>query len=252
MLYFGKMKAVPLPSLFTQRAPERAPLSVLVSRQLREAIVSGKLAMGTQMPTEKELSVALGVSRPTVREALRILQAQGILSGGDSVSTARPRVSNEQTSSTAAQAIEAVIRLGNVPLADMIELRVTLEGAAVALAAERKDLAALAEARAALLIMSLRGVDVLQFRHADVAFHRALSVASGNAAFPLVMGALREAILAHLGGALQKTVDSARAMRALAKEHEAILVAVEHGQTKRSKELMSAHIRGFYTRETKS
>src|SRR5205807_2336248 len=64
------------------RPVSRVPLSLLVARQLREAIVSGELAMGSQLPTEQELTERFGVSRSTVREALRVLQAQGLLSGG--------------------------------------------------------------------------------------------------------------------------------------------------------------------------
>ena len=117
-------------SPFELRAEDRAPLSVLVSRQLRQAIVSGRVSVGTELPSEKELTAELGVGRSTIREALRILQAQGLLSGGDTVSTRRPRVSTHQTLSlAAAQAMENAVRLGQVPLGDLVELRVVIEGA---------------------------------------------------------------------------------------------------------------------------
>ena len=74
------------------RPIRRTPLSLLVSRQIRDAIVSGELMLGSQLPTEQELTAQFDVSRSTVREAVRILQAQGLLSGGDTVSTSRPRV----------------------------------------------------------------------------------------------------------------------------------------------------------------
>ncbi len=233
-------------SPFGVRIAERAPLSVLVSRQLREAIVSGKVAIGTEMPSEKDLSRDLGVSRATVREALRILQAQGLISGGETVSTARPRVSSDQTLATAAQAIETVVRLGHVPLRDLVELRVVIEGAAVVAAAELRDENALGEARSALDAMARKGVDALAFRAADLRFHRALAAASGNAAYPLVMGVLREAISTHLGEALLRVRDLRRTTGALIKEHGAILTAIEHGHGKRAQTLVAAHIHDFY------
>ena len=51
------------------------PLSLLVAQQLRDRIISGALALGTQSPTEKDLTDQFGLSRSTIREALRILQA---------------------------------------------------------------------------------------------------------------------------------------------------------------------------------
>src|ERR1700704_4579204 len=104
------------------RPVSRTPLSLLVSRQLREAIVSGELSIGTELPTERELTEHFGVSRPTIREALRILQSQGRRSGGDPVSTARPRVSAEQTWTSASEALENAVRMGQIPLRHLVEL----------------------------------------------------------------------------------------------------------------------------------
>jgi GntR family transcriptional regulator, transcriptional repressor for pyruvate dehydrogenase complex len=233
-------------SAFELRPEGRAPLSLLVSRQLRQAIVSGKVTIGTELPSEKELTKELGVGRSTVREALRILQAQGLVSGGDTVSTRRPRVSTEEVlSGAAAVAIENVVRLAQVPLDDLVELRVVLEGAAVEMAAGAVD-DALREARGAVETMAVPGIEIDEFRAADMLFHRALATAAGNAAFPLVMGVLRTAIASHLGEALHRASNPKKAMAALAKEHEAILKAVEAGRGKRARELVTAHIRSFY------
>lgn len=276
------------------RIEGRAPLSVLVSRQLRQAIMAGRVGTGVEMPSEKELGQELGVGRSTVREALRILQAQGLLSGGDTVSTKRPRVSSEQTLSlAAAQAMENAVRLAQVPLDDLVELRVVLEGAAVAAAAadaaplaqaaptakskaratkardakarngnvrgekaptlrgvdseasDRRE-AALASAANALAAMTTSGLDIEAFRAADLAFHRSLAAASGNAAFPLVMGVLRGAIANHLGEALHHEVHAGDTMARLAKEHAAIFDAVVAHDGARARALVTDHIRDFY------
>jgi GntR family transcriptional regulator, transcriptional repressor for pyruvate dehydrogenase complex len=236
---------VPLSS-FVFRVAERAPLSVLVSRQLRENIVSGKVPLGTQLPSEKELARDLGVSRTTVREALRILQAQGLLSGGETVSTHRPTVSNAQTVSTATSALEAVVRLGQVALDDLVELRITLECGALLAASERQNEVALAKAEAALALMSARNVDVAAFRSADVAFHQALAEASGNPGFALVMDAMRGAIVSHLGETLLQVPNIKASMRRLTREHQAIFDAVCSGTGQKAQRLVTAHIRHFY------
>ena len=233
-------------SPFTLRVEDRAPLSVLVSRQLRQAIMSGRVTAGTELPSEKELTEELGVGRSTIREALRILQAQGLLSGGDTVSTRRPRVSTHQTLNlAAAQAMENAVRLGQVPLRDLVELRVVIEGAAVEAAASA-DGAALDAARAAIATMRAPGIDIDTFRAADLLFHRSLAVASGNAAFPLVMGVLRTAIAGHLGEALHHEPDPAATMKRLGREHAAIFGAVESARGDRARALMTKHIRSFY------
>jgi DNA-binding FadR family transcriptional regulator len=228
------------------KVAERAPLSVLVSRQLREAIVSGKLASGTEMPSEKDLGRDLGVSRATVREALRILQAQGLLTGGGTVSTQRPRVSAEETVPTAAQALENMLLLGQIPLSDLVEFRALIEGEVVTLAAERRDRGALAQAEEALAAMRAVPLGVEAFRAADVAFHRALAAASGNLAYPLVMGVLRGTIAQHLGDRLRTLADPRRAMTTLTREHEAIFAAVAAGQGSEARGLVTRHIQAFY------
>ena len=142
---------------------ERLPLSVIVARRLRDAIVSGQIGVDDELPSEKELGKQLGVGRSTIREALRILQAQGLVSGGDTVSTARPRVSAEQTLTSAASTMENALHLGAVPLADLVELRVVIEGAIVEAAAGAKP-ADLADARAAIAAMTANRRDVEAFR----------------------------------------------------------------------------------------
>jgi GntR family transcriptional regulator, transcriptional repressor for pyruvate dehydrogenase complex len=60
----------------------RQPVYVQVADQIREAILSGELAAGTVLPAERELCEQFGVSRTTVREALRALQAQSLVVPG--------------------------------------------------------------------------------------------------------------------------------------------------------------------------
>ncbi len=234
---------------FTLSAAERAPLSIAVARRLREVIVSGQMSVGTELPSEKDLARDLGVGRSTIREALRILQAQGLLSGGDTVSTQRPRVSADQTLSMAASTMENVLRLGQVPLADLVALRVLIEGAALREAAERGDSLALGEARKAIEIMKHPRVDIEAFRAADLQFHGALAAASGNVAFGLVMGVLRSAVSGHLGEALLRVENPRATMKKLTAEHEEILVAVEGGHGARASQLVTGHIRAFYEGE---
>jgi DNA-binding FadR family transcriptional regulator len=202
--------------------------------------------MDTELPSEKELTELLGVSRSTVREALRILQAQGLLTGGNTVSTQRPRVTGANTMASAALAMESVLRLGQVPLKDLVQLRALIEGAAFEEAAHAQLPEPLEQARAALQEMKRPGLDVEAFRAADVAFHRGLVAASGNAAYGLVMGVLHEAVSSRLGEALQRVKDKKATLRTLTIEHEAMYLAVTRGNGRRAQAMVAEHLRNFY------
>jgi DNA-binding FadR family transcriptional regulator len=218
-----------------------------VSRQLRAAIVSGELPIGEELPTEKALTEQFGVSRSTIREALRVLQSQGLLSGGDTVSTARPRVSAEHASTSAAEALENAVHMGQIPLDDLIELRLLLEGTAVS--HPHLDPSRLDDARDALAIMQAPDIDVRAFHEQDVRFHICLAGAGGNTAFPLVMTVLRDAITHHLLGALSAMADPSPILHRLAAEHAAILAAVDAGDGELAAGLVKAHIWDFYVNE---
>jgi DNA-binding FadR family transcriptional regulator len=222
----------------------RTPLSLLVSQQLRHAIVSGDLPVGSELPPEGRLAERFGVSRSTIREALRIVQALGLLSGGDTVSTARPRVSVDHTVARASEAIENVLRLGRVPLGDLVELRLAIEGAALERPAVEPG--HLDAARQALAVMERPDVDVAAFHDADVRFHISLAGVSGNAAFPLVMAGVRDAIAGHLLDALEALHDPRPTLRRLAAEHAAILGAVAGGDGEAAARLVRDHVWRFY------
>ncbi|MEL6183138.1 MAG: FCD domain-containing protein [Myxococcota bacterium] len=226
--------------------PARVPLSVSVSRTLRDSILAGDFPTGAPLPSELELTKLLGVGRSTVREAVRILQAQGMVTGGDTVSTQRPRVSPELLKDSAEQAMEAALRLGSIPLDDLVRLRVVIEGASIEAAARAQAPAAMRAAEGALEDMRTAGTNAERFSAADHRFHRALAEASGNSAFPLVLAVLRRAITGFLSHALARSSAPGTTMRALVREHEQLLGAVGQGQGRRARDLVTAHIEGFY------
>ena len=222
----------------------RSPVYLQVAEQLREAILSGVLTQGEPLPTERDLAETFGASRPSVREALRVLQAQGLITAGGGA-PARPIVA-EVTVDPASDALVTLLRLNGVGLDDLVGLRCVLERAGLRQAADRLDPHRLAEARAALEDMKAAGTDVEAFDEADVRFHVALARASGNEALHLVMVALRDAVARHLLAALRAQVDAGPLLRHLLAEHTAILEAVEAGDGERAGALVEAHIRGFY------
>lgn len=227
----------------------RNPVYQQVAVQIRDwmgsAILRGELTTGDPLPTERELSESYGVSRASIREALRVLQAQGLVTG--SGSTTRTTVA-DGTSGALRDALGHLLLLQRVSLEDFVELRCVLEVAALRRAASSPDERQLDAARRALEEMTSPGVSVEAFDAADVRFHLSLTAASGNPAIQMVMLAIRGSIAEHLLEALRVVSDQQATFRRLNGEHKAILAAVASGDGDRAAALVQRHIESFYRR----
>jgi DNA-binding FadR family transcriptional regulator len=221
----------------------RAPVYLQVAEQLREAIFDGRLAPGEPLATERELAESFGASRASIREALRALQAQGLIIGGGAPG---PAVVAHDLQQPASDALTAMLRLNHVELNDLIDLRCLLEMSALERASERQDRERVDDARRALEVMEDENVGIEAFDEADVRFHVALVRASGNEAMHLVMLALRDPVATHLLEALRAQSDPRGTLTRLTAEHARILEAVETGEGDRAALLVERHIRGFY------
>lgn len=221
----------------------RAPVYLQVAEQIREAIFAGRFNAGDPLPTERELAETFGAGRPSVREALRALQAEGLIITGGAPTRA---VVARSLDRPARDALGNLLRLKRVAVEELVDLRCVIETAALRRAAERCDTARLDEARQAIAAMSAQGGSLEAFDEADVNFHVALVRASGNEAMHLMMLALRDPVEAHLLAALAALPDPAAVVARLIAEHQAILDAVEAADADRATELVEAHIRGFY------
>jgi GntR family transcriptional repressor for pyruvate dehydrogenase complex len=222
----------------------RLPLYLQVAEQIRQAIIAGEYAPGDELPTERELGEMFGVSRASVREALRSLRAEGLV-----LSTGAPArsVVSDAVDQPAREALANLMRLRGVALDDLVDLRCLLEVAALEAAAEKPERKRLAEARQALKTMQASEFDIESYDAADVRFHTALVRASGNEAMHLVMLALRDPVEKHLLEALRAESNPGETLTRLTDEHAAILEAVEGGDGDRAGKLVERHIRGFYS-----
>lgn len=225
----------------------RRPAYAQVAEQLREAILSGALAGGSELPSERVLTDRFGVARTTVREALRALQAQGLAVAERPTSPLRVARAQDLSSGPAREAFVHLLRLGAAPLGDLVELRCALEGAAVRAAADRPDVA-LDAAHAEVEVMRRIDGDLEAFERADVRFHLALVAASGNEALHLVMLAVREPVGTHLRESLRALQAPAPVLRRLTREHARIVEAIEAREPDQAAERIEAHIRGLYER----
>src|SRR5262245_40102200 len=137
-----------------------------------------------ELPSEAELGERLGVSRTVLREALKHLQAQGlvVLSQGRRarVRAADPRATIES--------LDVLLRRSEGSLLHLVEVRRPLEAEIVEIAARRATPEALAEAEAAIDAQE-RATTLDAQIDADLRFHRALAKATGNPVFALLLDA---------------------------------------------------------------
>lgn len=204
--------------------PTRAePLVVQVSRQFRERIANGDWPVHGRIPGEKHLARELGVSRGTVREALRALTVSGLL---------EPRV-GDGTYVRASDELTGLLRHGGgTELEHVLDVRAVLEVAAAERAARHRtdtDLEALRSA-IALRAEAERAGDVDAYVTADSRFHRAVVDAAGNPLLTRLYDALRENV-----------VESIRRTTSLPEEgdlndlHEGLLTAIENSAPERAR-----------------
>jgi DNA-binding FadR family transcriptional regulator len=182
----------------TRNSTVRVPKAgEMVAAQLRRQIVLGELKEGDQLPPESVLMEQFGVSRPTLREAFRILEAEGAITVRRGVrGGARVQVPDI---SVAARHIGLLLQYRGALLSDVYEVRAVLEPAAARMAAKRRtsaDLARLQEVldkhRESIDDPGATGATIA----ADAEFRRLIAEMSGSETLQILVGILTNIIRA--------------------------------------------------------
>jgi GntR family transcriptional repressor for pyruvate dehydrogenase complex len=210
--------------------------------QIREVIASGRLMPGDRLPSERDLGVTFGVSRTTLREALRALEAQGVIEirtgsrGGAFVA--------EPSSENVAGALGALLRFRSATARELGEFRVPFEAENAGWAARRADPAALAELEHIVGDLDARAGDAsvpwAEVAALEVKFHDAVARATGNS----VRAAIMSAILEALERAFRAVpVPAGSPLRGeLVPELRTIVAAIHAGDVEAASEAMRAHV----------
>lgn len=201
---------------------DRSALSQKVSEQIEQLILEGAIEVGRRLPSEKALGEQFGVSRNAVREALKRLEARGMVR----VENGKGAFITKPTSDTVRHALGRYIRAqdGEDHFGHLYEMRRVLEGAAVHACAQRATAEDLARLRAALARMEEHQDSVEQWLEADLAFHRALFAGTHNPFFSMLL----EPIVAQIGDAIKASYGAEATGRGL-DEHRAVLARIAAG-----------------------
>ena len=215
----------------------------LVLQWIENQLSSGELALGGRLPAERMLAEQLQVSRTSVREAIRVLEAMGVVRAGVGSGPDAGTVVIADPTAALGSALRLHVATSHLPVADIVQTRVLLESWAVARA--RTESPALAEA-AGLLEKMEACHDTDEFLALDVRFHLALAEAAGNAVVSAMMGSLREAIQSYAGKLTANLPDWEATAARLRAEHREILAAINNHDGGRAAGLVAAHIEGYY------
>jgi GntR family transcriptional repressor for pyruvate dehydrogenase complex len=162
---------------------ERVNLRDQVVQAIQTAILERRYPPGAQLPSEHKLSKMLGVSRSSVREAIRHLAAVGLVTTqqGLGVFVAQPRPGRVLDS------LLPELFLSQPSLRHLLEVRQAVEGQTSALAAQRATRVDVADLEVLVHTLDSQRREPQAYAHSDRAFHHRIAEASGNPLFPRIL-----------------------------------------------------------------
>jgi GntR family transcriptional regulator, transcriptional repressor for pyruvate dehydrogenase complex len=222
------------------QAVETRRLYRQIADQLRGLIAAGEFPLGSRLPPERDLAAQLGVSRPSVREALIALEVEGLVE-------VRMGSGIYVTALEAAPAARSAVGAALGPF-DIIRARALIEAELAALAARTCTPGLLKKLRAGIKAMEediARGVMPIR---GDREFHLALADASANAALLRVVTELFDERNNPLFEQLGRHFENAKSWRAAVAEHRAVLRAVAAGEVAAARRAMQTHLQNSHDR----
>ncbi|KAB1660828.1 FadR family transcriptional regulator [Pseudoclavibacter sp. CFCC 13796] len=211
-----------------------------IALSMEEAIIGGKLAPDTKLPPETVLARELGVSRSTLRDALRKLEVRGLID--------RRRGRGTIVQGPAAHPHEVALTDGlggtDAPLWQALEVRACVEPPVAALAADRASEVDLRHLARLEQRMSDTGLSPSQFAILDQLFHRTIAVYSHNPMLVSLLDRVTEIITVSR----QSPYLTAARQQSSIKEHHAILAAILDHDPARASDAASHHIDSLRSR----
>jgi DNA-binding FadR family transcriptional regulator len=213
-----------------------------VVEQLREAIYSGRIRPGQRLPGERRLCAEFGVGRPTLREALRSLEAVGLIEvrpgkGGGSYAATPP-------ASTVGDALAALVNLRGASLEDLAEFRVDFEAENASWAARRADAGDIAALRAIADEARAGRDEPARVVEIDVRWHETLARATKNRLRIGIALGIHDAVLRRHRAAVQPS-DAVARTATIPDDIADITRAVAAGDAESARRLMRAHIESW-------
>ncbi|MGJ9403440.1 FadR/GntR family transcriptional regulator [Arthrobacter sp. KK5.5] len=211
---------------------------------------SGSLKLGDQLPGERALAETHGLSRASVRDAIRILDVLGVVrtSTGSGPNAGAVIVSRPAAGLAAALRLHVATR--QLTVAEIVQTRILLEtGAAEATKIDPENDATRAKLAVAADLLKQMDDPALgrsDFHALDARFHVLLSSLARNAVIEAMMESLRLSISDYVAESIRSDEDWEPVAAVLRTQHHGILGAVSAGEGQRASKLLREHIEWFY------
>ena len=222
-----------------------------VLSHLEKRLTSGEVRPGQRLPGERILAAELGVGRSSVREALRVMEALGLLKAqtGSGPTSGAMIVARPTGGMTMLMRMQVAAQ--GFPVSDVVKTRLVLEAEVMATLARLQptpDLGSAVE-----LLDSMENLDLTadEFLILDAQFHVAMADAAGNQVVAAMMAGLRESIEAYVLSGVQLDSWPTTCSR-LRHEHRGLVEAIEAGDPDLARERITSHIRGYYAESAHS
>lgn len=215
-------------------------VSSLLAERIRTAILEGRLVEGTVMPTERELVEQTGLGRSTVREALGLLQAEGLVSAGRGTRGGRvvqlPKIDDVVAS------LGKFIQGRRLSFSSLLVTREALEPTCARLAASERTEADVEHLAGLHQRMGVAGVSQREFSAANAQWHVAVARASHNELLAAFMAAIGRAIELEI---TRSAVRSLEVRPQVLHAHERILDAIRARDPDAAMRRMHIHVHAY-------
>jgi GntR family transcriptional regulator, transcriptional repressor for pyruvate dehydrogenase complex len=216
-----------------------------VLARLEQMLVSGEVRPGQRLPGERVLAADLGVGRSSVREALRVMEALGLLRAQTgSGPTAGAMIVSRPTGGMS-MLMRMQVAAQGFPVTDVVQTRLVLESEVMRTLAARRPAPDLGAAVELLDSMDDAALSATEFLILDAQFHVALADSAGNQVIAAMMAGLRESIENYVVSGIDEPTWPTTCTR-LRHEHRGIVEAVAAGDPALAEARILAHIRGYY------
>jgi DNA-binding FadR family transcriptional regulator len=211
-----------------------------VANQIQHYVQSEGLGPGDFLGREEDLAGEFGVSRPTLREALKLLASGNLIRAtkgpGGGIFVAH--TAEQGMSRSLSDAIAMMLETGAVTLDELLDARVLLEVPLAGLAAYQPDEETLEHLRASLAGVAASPDDADVIAASDAEIHRTIAAAAGNR----MIQALTSWVFEVLQPSLVEVLEPAIVHSAIAEQHEALVAAIEKGDPARAERAMKDHL----------
>lgn len=223
---------------------------------LEDRLRSGEISVGDKLPGERQLAGEFGISRASVREALRILGVMGLVRSSTGSGPASGAVVISEPSSALAWALRMHVATRALPIRDLVQTRLLLETQSALDAADAAETPERAHTldRAAELLDGMDDPDLPAdlFHVRDAQFHILLTSLAGNVVVDTIMASLRQATIGYVQETVSGLSDWGEVRRTLQEQHRTILAAVRDRRGRDAADALHHHITWFFSHSDQS